>query len=96
MRITTNSTSRESVEVQANNNNMSKRKPTPYFTNPEKMGAMVQSESSFEKVVQALELSPEEYSASRELRIWVRRNKSFKFVPTEVLQTFGFAPGDEA
>jgi hypothetical protein len=46
--------------------------------------------SSFEQVVRALKISPEEYGSSPELKEWVRRNKDDKYVPTEVLKVFGF------
>ena len=53
------------------------------------------SASSFEQVVRKLRLTPEQYAESRELRAWVSRNKSFKFVPPELLEAFGFETGVE-
>jgi hypothetical protein len=46
--------------------------------------------SSFEQVVKALNISPEEYESSLELKEWVRRNKDHKYVPTGLLEAFGF------
>lgn len=48
------------------------------------------SESSFERVVVSLKLSPEEYESSTELREWVLQNKDHKYVPPELLKAFGF------
>lgn len=46
--------------------------------------------SSFEQLVRALNISPEEYQSSAELKEWVRRNKDDKYVPPELLEAFGF------
>lgn len=48
------------------------------------------SGSSFEKVVDSLKLSPEQYQSSAELREWVLRNKDDKYVPPELLKAYGF------
>jgi hypothetical protein len=52
--------------------------------------ALAFSESSFERVVVSLKLSPEEYLDSPELREWVLQNKDHKYVPPELLKAFGF------
>ena len=46
--------------------------------------------SSFEKVVNSLKLSPDQYQSSAELRDWVLRNKDEKYVPPDLLKAFGF------
>jgi hypothetical protein len=48
------------------------------------------SESSFERVVDSLKLSPEQYQSSSELREWVLQNKDHKYVPPDLLKAFGF------
>ena len=48
------------------------------------------SESSFERVVLSLKLSPEQYVGSSELRAWVLQNKDHKYVPPDLLKAFGF------
>ncbi len=48
------------------------------------------SESSFERVVDSLKLSPEQYQSSAELREWVLQNKDHKYVPPDLLKAFGF------
>jgi hypothetical protein len=74
---------------------MSKRMRDSYFTNPYRMGHQPASKSSFEQIVQDLHLSPGEYATSAELKAWVSRHKSYKFVPPEVLEALGFVPGVE-
>jgi hypothetical protein len=60
------------------------------FTKPGAIGPIVFSPSSFERVVTALKISPEEYRNSPKLKEWVRRNKDQKYVPTDLLKAFGF------
>jgi len=74
---------------------MSNRKPNTFFTNPCRIGSQPPTESSFDQVVQSLRLTPEQYAESLELRAWVRRNKSTKYVPPDLLATFGFKAGAE-
>jgi hypothetical protein len=74
---------------------MSKRRSNNLFTNPCLIRSREPTESSFEQVVQSLRLSPERYAESPELRAWVRRNKSYKYVPPDLLATFGFKAGAE-
>lgn len=52
--------------------------------------AFPSSESSFERVVISLKLSPDQYLGSRELREWVLQNKDHKYVPPDLLKAFGF------
>ncbi|MGB9234118.1 MAG: hypothetical protein WCC04_06860 [Terriglobales bacterium] len=74
---------------------MSKRKGNPYFTNPCRIGCPQPTQSSFEQVVQSLRLSPEQYAESPELRAWVKQNQNDKYVPLDLLATFGFKLGAE-
>jgi len=55
-----------------------------------KLAARAFSESSFERIVDSLKLSPEQYQSSPELREWVLRNKDDKYVPPELLKAYGF------
>jgi hypothetical protein len=41
-------------------------------------------------------LSPSEYVASPRLRDWVSRNKDQKYLPSEVLEAFGFEVSTDA
>jgi hypothetical protein len=67
---------------------MPKRHVNRNFTKPEAIGPMIFSLSSFERVVKALDISPEEYQNSPELKEWVLRNKDHKYVPTALLEAF--------
>jgi hypothetical protein len=60
------------------------------FTNPGAYKQVVPPVSSFDQLVETLNLSPQQYEGSLELKEWVRRNKDQRYVPTEVLKTFGF------
>ena len=40
--------------------------------------------------MKALQLSPDQYENSVELKEWVRRNKNDKYVPSELLQAWAF------
>jgi hypothetical protein len=46
--------------------------------------------STFEHVVKALRLSPDQYKNSVKLKEWVRRNRNDKYVPSELLHAWGF------
>jgi hypothetical protein len=59
-------------------------------TRPRTTDTLSFSASSFERVVDSLKLSPEQYQSSTELREWVLRNKDHKYVPPELLKAFGF------
>jgi hypothetical protein len=51
---------------------------------------MPTEQSEFERVVEALRLSPHEYLTSSALREWARQNKDYKYVPCELLKAWGF------
>lgn len=66
------------------------RRGHPQFTNPAAIEPLLVSQSSFERVVEELKLSPSEYMTSPKLRDWVSRNKDQKYVPSELLKALGF------
>jgi hypothetical protein len=69
---------------------MTPQRGTPNSARPGGTSPPPFSESSFERVVDSLKLSPEQYQSSIELREWVLRNKDHKYVPPELLKAFGF------
>ena len=69
---------------------MAPQRGNPNSTTPRATAAPPFSESSFEKVVDSLKLSPHQYQSSPALREWVLRNKNHKYVPPDLLQAFGF------
>jgi len=66
------------------------RRGNPHFTNPAAIGPPLALQSSFERVVEELQLSPSEYVTSPSLRDWVSRNKNEKYVPSDLLKALGF------
>ena len=52
--------------------------------------AIPSSLSTFEYVVKALQLSPDQYESSVELKEWVRKNMNDKYVPSQLLQAWAF------
>jgi hypothetical protein len=54
------------------------------------MVATLPQPSTFEQVVEQLNLLPHEYKGSVELREWARQNKEQKYVPTHLLKAWGF------
>ena len=66
------------------------RRGNPHFTNPVAIGPPLASQTSFERVVEELHLSPSEYVTSPSLRDWVSRNKNEKYVPSDLLTALGF------
>jgi hypothetical protein len=52
--------------------------------------------SSFERVVEALGLRPEQYLSSPALKEWVRSNKDDKYVPSDLLKAWGFSVDEAA
>lgn len=66
------------------------RQGNPQFANPAAIEPPFASQTSFERVVEELGLSPSEYLTSAMLRDWVSRNKDQRYVPSELLKAFGF------
>ena len=60
---------------------MRRRRINRDFTKPEAIQPLIFFPSSFEQVVKALNISPEEYESSLELKEWVRRNKITSMYP---------------
>jgi hypothetical protein len=44
--------------------------------------------SSFEEIVKKLNLSPDDYTHSAQLKAWVQKNKDEKYVPPSLLQAW--------
>jgi hypothetical protein len=64
------------------------------FTNPAAT-APPRIANSFEEIVRALKLTPEEYKSSATLHDWVVRNKDQKYVPSDLLNAYGFEASDD-
>jgi hypothetical protein len=74
---------------------MSKQRGNPNWGKPEHI-AIVPTSSTFDSMVKALGLTPDTYIDSVELKRWVSENKDNKYVPTELLDAWGFAVNSEA
>lgn len=70
---------------------MSRKRGNRNWCKPELIRMPCVSTTSFEEVVGALRLSPSEYAGCPALKEWVWRNKDRKYVPTDLLQAWGFA-----
>ena len=66
---------------------MPKRRGNPDWGRPH-IESPYHSASSFEEVVEKLQLSPVDYESSIALKDWVRKNKDRKYVPLSLLQTW--------
>jgi hypothetical protein len=69
---------------------MAPQRGTPNSNSPGAIHPPALLESSFDRVVDSLKLSPEQYQSSTELREWVLQNKDHKYVPPDLLKAFGF------
>ena len=69
---------------------MAPQRGTPNSNGHGALNTPALSASSFERVVDSLKLSPDQYQSSTELREWVLRNKDHKYVPPDLLKAFGF------
>jgi hypothetical protein len=52
--------------------------------------------TSFDRVVQALGLTPEQYEHSTALKEWVLQNKDEKYVPLSLLKAWSLGEDDAA
>ena len=69
---------------------MAPQRGTPNSNSPGAIHPPTLLESSFDRVVDSLKLSPEQYQSSTELREWVLQNKDHKYVRPDLLKAFGF------
>ena len=60
------------------------------MSSPNESSITPHGERTFEHFVRRLHLSPEEYATSAELKEWVRRHKDHKYVPSQLLELWGF------
>jgi hypothetical protein len=66
-----------------------KRRGNPNWGKPEVSGLEI-SPTLFERAVEELKLTPDQYVHSAQLREWARLNKNSKFVPETLLAAWGF------
>jgi hypothetical protein len=54
------------------------------------MTAPVVTVTEFEKLATALNLTPDQYVRSEELKTWAHKNKNLRYVPEPLLEAWGF------
>ncbi|HET7150663.1 MAG TPA: hypothetical protein VFI60_04580 [Candidatus Acidoferrum sp.] len=64
-------------------------------SSPNESSIAPHGESTFEHVAHRLHLSPSEYATSTELKEWARGHKDHKYVPSQLLELWGFEVDDE-
>jgi len=69
---------------------VAKKRGNPNWGKPEVNAVPYAGMSSFEEMVKKLHLSPTEYEGSTHLKEWARKNKDQKYVPSKLLQAWGF------
>lgn len=68
---------------------MSRKAGNPNWGKPE-VAASVPTITEFEKLALELNLTPDMYVRSEELRLWVAKNRSIRYVPEPLLEAWGF------
>jgi hypothetical protein len=69
---------------------MSKQRGNPNWCQPQSLIPFSPVLSAFELQTRRLGLSPDEFVSSEPLKEWARKNKDQKFVPSDLLQAWGF------
>ena len=69
---------------------MYKPRGNPNWCAPQFSNSSEPTVSAFELETQKLGLSPGDFASSALLKEWARKNKDQKFVPSDLLQAWGF------
>lgn len=69
---------------------MKKKRGNPNWGKSAAYSATDVQPSSFEQIVRKLQLSPDRYLSSVQLKEWVRKNKDQKYVPSDLLKAWNF------
>ena len=76
------------INVRLGRITMSKQRGNPNWCQPP--GPCSPVVSAFELQNRKLGLSPDEFVSSEPLKEWARKNRDHKFVPSDLLQAWGF------
>jgi hypothetical protein len=68
---------------------MAKKRGNPNWGKPDIQSAIIVP-TSFEEIVKQLRLSPADYEGSVQLKEWARKNKDQKYIPDDLLRSWGF------
>jgi hypothetical protein len=69
---------------------MAKRRGNPNWGKAEVMGPVIPTTTEFDRVTRELNLQPDQYILSTQLREWARLNKNSTFIPERLLKAWGF------
>jgi hypothetical protein len=69
---------------------MAKRRGNPNWGKPELNGPVIPTITEFDRVTRELNLQPDQYILSTQLREWARLNKNSTFIPERLLKAWGF------
>lgn len=69
---------------------VAKRRGNPNWGKPEPNGPVIPAITEFDRMIRQLNLRPDQYIRSVELREWASRNKNSKFIPQHLLEEWGF------
>lgn len=69
---------------------MTNKRGNPNWCKPELHIVPYTGATSFEEIAKKLCLSPQQYGDSVQLRDWAQKNKDHKYVPSNLLQLWGF------
>ena len=69
---------------------MASRRGNPNWGKPELSGPTFATITEFERVTHELNLQPDQYILSTQLREWARLNKNSTFIPERLLKAWGF------
>lgn len=69
---------------------MTNKRGNPNWCKPELHIVPYAGTTSFEEIAKKLCLSPQQYGASVQLRDWAQKNKDHKYVPSNLLELWGF------
>src|SRR5437762_8630119 len=72
------------------NSRMSKPRGNPNWCAPQLPSSADPTVSAFELQTKKLGLRPDDFVGSEDLKEWARKNKDQKFVPSDLLQAWGF------
>ena len=68
---------------------MARHRGNPHWGKPAAIEPVSSSPTSFELIVQELDLAPDQYIDSDRLREWARSNKNSKYIPEVLLEAWG-------
>jgi hypothetical protein len=69
---------------------MAKKRGNPNWGKPDLNTIPYTGATSFEEIAKKLCLSPQQYGSSVQLRDWAQKNKDHKYVPSNLLELWGF------